>query len=101
MRLRLHDREIELLDFIATFHRVHDGVSPSFQECANALGISKSQISQCLDYLEWGGMLRRLPFRARAIELLVAWPPVARLDDGAALFAVPLPALNSPCGRVH
>jgi SOS-response transcriptional repressor LexA len=101
MRLRQPGREIELLGFIATFHQVHDGVSPSFQECATALGISKSRISQCLDYLEWGGMLRRLPFRARAIELLVAWPPVAKVADGAALFVVPLPALNSPCGRVH
>lgn len=53
--------------------RAMDGrsVSPSFREIAEALGLASiSTIASLLDGLEEQGIIRRLPSRARAIELL-------------------------------
>src|SRR6056297_3070823 len=53
-----------------------DGVSPSFDEMKDALGLkSKSGIHRLITGLEERGFLRRLPHRARALEVL-------RLPDG-------------------
>lgn len=58
--------------------RVRDtGVSPSFDEMKDALGLkSKSGIHRLIKALEERGFLRRLPNRARALEVL-------RLPDGS------------------
>ena len=48
-----------------------DGVSPSFDEMKNAVGLkSKSGIHRLITALEERGFIRRLPYRARALEVL-------------------------------
>ena len=48
-----------------------NGVSPSFDEMKDALGLkSKSGIHRLITALEERGFIRRLPHRARALEVL-------------------------------
>src|SRR5215831_11971369 len=59
------------------------GVSPSFDEMKEALDLaSKSGIHRLITALEERGFLRRLPHRARALEVL-------KLPDSAAPAAAP------------
>jgi len=61
---------------------------PSFEEMRAALGLSsKCLVSRALEDLERGGYIRRLPNRARAIEVLIPADkaPVARHPDIAHL----------------
>lgn len=63
-------KQQELLVFI---HRrlAEGGISPSFDEMKEALGLkSKSGIHRLISGLEERGFLRRLPHRARALEVL-------------------------------
>jgi repressor LexA len=62
-------KQFELLVFI--HERQGDGgVSPSFDEMKEALGLkSKSGIHRLISALEERGFIRRLPHRARAIEI--------------------------------
>ncbi|SVD69637.1 uncharacterized protein METZ01_LOCUS422491 [marine metagenome] len=49
-----------------------DGISPSFDEMKDALGLrSKSGIHRLITALEERGFIRRLPHRARALEVLL------------------------------
>ncbi|HUF85891.1 MAG TPA: transcriptional repressor LexA [Thermohalobaculum sp.] len=63
-------KQYELLMFI--HKRVQrDGVSPSFDEMKEALNLrSKSGIHRLITALEERGFIRRLPHRARAVEIL-------------------------------
>jgi repressor LexA len=63
-------KQHELLVFID--ERLNrDGVSPSFDEMKEALGLkSKSGIHRLITALEERGFIRRLPHRARALEVL-------------------------------
>ncbi len=63
-------KQSELLLFIN--ERIQDsGVSPSFDEMKDALGLkSKSGIHRLITGLEERGFIRRLPHRARALEVL-------------------------------
>lgn len=63
-------KQYELLLFI--HERQGDGgVSPSFDEMKDALGLkSKSGIHRLISALEERGFIRRLPHRARAIEVI-------------------------------
>lgn len=63
-------KQLELLDFINK--RVQrDGVPPSFDEMKDALDLrSKSGIHRLITALEERGYLRRLPHRARALEIV-------------------------------
>jgi repressor LexA len=63
-------KQYELLIFIN--HRLTDsGVSPSFEEMKDALGLkSKSGIHRLISGLEERGFIRRLPHRARALEVV-------------------------------
>jgi len=67
-------KQRELLQFIQ--ERLADtGVSPSFDEMKDALGLkSKSGVHRLITGLEERGFIRRLPHRARALE-------VTRLSD--------------------
>ncbi len=48
-----------------------DGVSPSFEEMKEALDLkSKSGVHRLVSALEERGFIRRLPNRARALEIL-------------------------------
>jgi len=66
----LTSKQYELLLLIDT--RIKEaGVPPSFEEMKNALGLkSKSGIHRLISGLEERGFIRRLPHRARALEVL-------------------------------
>ena len=73
----LTKKQTELLLYINE-RLTRDGVSPSFEEMKEALNLqSKSGIHRLIMGLEERGFLRRLPHRARALEVL-------RLPDSAA-----------------
>lgn len=77
----LTEKQRELLVFIS--RRIKEsGVSPSFDEMKDALDLrSKSGIHRLITALEERGFIRRLPHRARALEVL-------RMPDQAAPRAV-------------
>lgn len=73
-------KQFELLKFIDRHIKTH-GVSPSFDEMKEALGLkSKSGIHRLITALEERGFLARLPHRARALEVLKL--PEAMSRDG-------------------
>lgn len=80
----LTKKQHELLIFIND--RISEtGVSPSFDEMKEALDLrSKSGIHRLITALEERGFIRRLPHRARALEVL-------RTPDGAKPDASPAP----------
>lgn len=79
-------KQHELLRFIQT--RLDEtGISPSFEEMKDALDLkSKSGVHRLISALEERGFIRRLPNRARALEVL------RRADEGGQTMA---PAANS------
>ncbi|MFX4087647.1 transcriptional repressor LexA [Sphingobium yanoikuyae] len=83
----LTPKQQELLSFIQT--RLEEGgVSPSFEEMKDALDLrSKSGIHRLINALEERGFIRRLPNRARALEVL-------KLPD--AMHRAPAPAVAVP-----
>ncbi len=63
-------KQLELLDFINK-RMTRDGVPPSFDEMKEALDLrSKSGIHRLITALEERGFIRRLPHRARALEIV-------------------------------
>lgn len=63
-------KQHELLSFIHQ-HLSRHGVSPSFDEMKDALSLkSKSGIHRLITGLEERGFIRRLPHRARAVEVM-------------------------------
>ena len=76
-------KQHELICFIAD--RLNDtGVSPSFEEMKDALDLkSKSGVHRLISALEERGFLRRLPNRARALEV-VKMPERAEAKKAAA-----------------
>ncbi|WP_375262549.1 transcriptional repressor LexA [Palleronia sp.] len=63
-------KQLELLSFINK-RMQRDGVPPSFEEMKEALDLrSKSGIHRLITALEERGFIRRLPHRARALEIL-------------------------------
>jgi repressor LexA len=63
-------KQLELLEFIDARMK-RDGVPPSFDEMKEALQLrSKSGIHRLITALEERGFIRRLPHRARAIEVI-------------------------------
>lgn len=63
-------KQIQLLEFIQA-RMARDGVPPSFDEMKIALDLrSKSGIHRLVTALEERGFIRRLPHRARALEIL-------------------------------
>ena len=78
-------KQYELLMYIEAALR-DGGVSPSFDEMKEALGLkSKSGIHRLITGLEERGFIRRLPHRARALEVL-------KLPENAQ----PLPSVARP-----
>jgi repressor LexA len=70
----LTQRQLQLLRFIQNFVRDHD-VSPSFEEMRSALKLrSKSGIHRLISGLEERGYIRRLAYRARALEVVRPLP---------------------------
>lgn len=63
-------KQKELL-FLIRDHIAKDGIPPSFDEMKTALGLrSKSGIHRLITGLEERGFIRRLPHRARALEII-------------------------------
>ena len=63
-------KQHDLLTFIDT-RLARDGVSPSFEEMKDALSLkSKSGVHRLINALEERAFIRRLPNRARALEVL-------------------------------
>src|ERR671919_1008270 len=75
-------KQHELLRFI--HERLREaGVPPSFDEMKDALDLkSKSGIHRLITALEERGFIRRLPHRARALEV-IKLPEIADLSQGA------------------
>ncbi|MGP9804211.1 transcriptional repressor LexA [Paracoccus sp. NSM] len=66
----LTKKQIQLLEFIQK-RMGRDGVPPSFDEMKDALDLrSKSGIHRLVTALEERGFIRRLPHRARALEIV-------------------------------
>ena len=63
-------KQRELLRYISD-RLAEDGVSPSFDEMKEAVGLkSKSGVHRLITALEERGFIRRLPHRARALEVI-------------------------------
>ena len=89
-------KQHELLQFIQ--QRLDaSGISPSFEEMKEALGLkSKSGIHRLISALEERGFLRRLPNRARALEVLKV-PEAAKSqvrNDNVVRLRKPAPSLK-------
>jgi repressor LexA len=81
-------KQQQLLIYIKQ-HLEQGGISPSFEEMKEALDLkSKSGIHRLISALEERGFIRRLPNRARALEIL-------KLPDGMNIEAEPAPAAPS------
>ena len=84
-------KQHELLLFIHQ-HLTRHGVSPSFDEMKDALALkSKSGIHRLITGLEERGFIRRLPHRARALEVL-------RLPENADQAPAHAGGANAPGG---
>ncbi|MEL6876339.1 MAG: transcriptional repressor LexA, partial [Pseudomonadota bacterium] len=88
----LTNKQHELLCFID--ERLKEtGVSPSFEEMKEALGLkSKSGIHRLISALEERDFIRRLPNRARALEVL-------KLPEGGLVQSAPANVVNIPEAR--
>ncbi len=66
-----------------------NGVAPSFVEMREALGLaSKEGVSRVLKALELRGAIRRLPNRARAIEIVHTGHSLRGFTDAALLAEI-------------
>lgn len=84
-------KQQELLDYLRLCER-----APSFEEMKNALGLkSKYGVHRLISALEERGYIRRIPNRARCIEI-VAEP---RLPDASTLGGVSTSALTKEARR--
>ena len=92
-------KQHELLTFIQT--RLEDsGISPSFEEMKDALDLkSKSGVHRLISALEERGFIRRLPNRARALEVL-RQPDSSVLRPATRAPANSNPANNNQTGNV-
>ncbi|HET6468868.1 MAG TPA: transcriptional repressor LexA [Geminicoccaceae bacterium] len=89
----LTQRQRQLLQFIQQYMNAH-GVCPSFEEMRGALRLrSKSGIHRLISGLEERGYVRRLAYRARALEVVRAPADVA-VEAAAILASLPRPSLE-------
>ena len=65
---RLTPKQLRILSLIRDYQRQH-GYSPTMQELADELGITKVTVFEHVDVLEKKGLLRRARHRARSLEL--------------------------------
>ena len=93
-------KQHELIQFIQK--RLEEtGISPSFEEMKEALDLkSKSGVHRLISALEERGFLRRLPNRARALEVIrepgATTPARAAAPAGDNVVAMPAPAARQP-----
>ena len=76
----LTKKQLELLIFLEK-KITHSAIPPSFEEMKSALNLkSKSGIHRLISALEERGFLRRLPHRARSIEILKSYKSMSKLS---------------------
>ena len=76
----LTKKQLELLIFLEK-KITCSAIPPSFEEMKSALNLkSKSGIHRLISALEERGFLRRLPHRARSIEILKSYKSISRLS---------------------
>lgn len=76
----LTTRQADVLAFIR--RRLGEGISPSYQEIQDALGLkSKSGVARLVRGLVDRGRIRQLPYRGRSIELVEGPPAPAPAED--------------------
>ena len=76
----LTKKQLELLIFLEE-KISHTAIPPSFEEMKSALNLkSKSGIHRLISALEERGFLRRLPHRARSIEILKSYKSISELS---------------------
>src|SRR5215207_7374585 len=93
-------KQYELLRFINERLKEH-GVPPSFDEMKDALDLrSKSGIHRLITALEERGFIRRLPNRARAIEV-IKMPEQANANFGAPRRGFTPSVIEGNLGRVR
>jgi repressor LexA len=92
-------KQRELLQFIQ--ERLSDtGISPSFDEMKDALGLkSKSGVHRLITGLEERGFIRRLPHRARALEVTRLSDDQMTRGDNGARVATAVAAGNGDASR--
>ena len=67
-RRRLTPRQVEILTLIRD-HQRNRGCSPTMQEIADRLGVTKVTVFEHVETLIAKGLLRRLAYKARSLEL--------------------------------
>ncbi len=95
---RLTPKQLRILTLIRDYQRKH-GYSPTMQELADVLGVTKVTVFEHVSGLEKKGLLRRSRHRARSLELTsrVAFPD----ESGSSLPLVGLIAAGSPIEAVE
>lgn len=94
---RLTPRQLEILTMIRDYQKIH-GCSPTMQELAEPLGVTKVTVFEHVERLVDKGYLRRLPHKARSLELTArvelpdekytSLPIVGHIAAGAPIEAV-------------
>ncbi|WP_120715629.1 transcriptional repressor LexA [Tsuneonella amylolytica] len=98
-------KQRELLQFITT-RLEDDGISPSFEEMKEALDLkSKSGVHRLISALEERGFIRRLPNRARALEVVrqpedMVAVPRAKANDNVVPLRAPAPSRPRPANDI-
>jgi len=97
---RLTPKQLRILTLIRDYQRKH-GYSPTMQELADVLGVTKVTVFEHVTGLERKGLLRRAKHRARSLELTprVAFPdePPTRLQlVGHIAAGAPIEAIENP-----
>ena len=99
-RSRLTPRQLQILTFIRDFRRKH-GYSPTLQELADALDVTKVTVFEHLSVLESKGLLRRSKHKARSLELSARldWPDESATQlplVGTIAAGAPIEAVEDP-----
>jgi repressor LexA len=94
---RLTPRQLQILTFIRDYRR-KNGYSPTMQELADSLHITKVTVFEHVGALEKKGLLRRLPYKARSLELA---PHVDFPDEPAGLPLVGHIAAGAPIEAIE
>jgi len=93
-------KQQQLLSYIKQ-HLDQGGVSPSFEEMKEALDLkSKSGIHRLISALEERGFIRRLPNRARALEILKLPDGMADASRAAPASETVVPLRKPVAGRI-
>ena len=99
-RRTLTPRQLAILQFIRDYRRSH-AYSPTMQEIADELGVTKVTVFEHVGVLIKKGLLRRLPYKARSLELtsnvpFPDSPPTALPLLGRIAAGRPIEALEDP-----